>query len=205
MRIARIRANKTLAEVAEGVSKLLDRKPAFTPQAAKDWEIKSSISKEGLVQFARFVDADLLWLLVGGPERAAGGFGHTPPQGRTLPMLKLSQAIARPINYSAERTVHSHFECSEQAFAMMIFDNRNAPKFAENEDSIVIDPALTPRPGDMVLAVVGGKGCFGRYTMRKGGVIEIEALNDHWATEVFDATAGDRIVGVMTEHASPRR
>ena len=55
----------------------------------------------------------------------------------------------------------------------------------------------------MVLARINGDAVFGKFTRKQG--IVIDALNTDWDSLRLVESRGDRIVGVMTEHAKPRR
>jgi transcriptional regulator with XRE-family HTH domain len=134
-------------------------------------------------------------------------YGELPSKGfvragRIVPMIAVHDAIAMPASYNAQEYVHTHFGCSGKAFAIEVFDTRNAPEF-QREQRLIIDPAEQPQPGDMVLAFIDGDPIFGKYTRKNG--VEIQALNTDWDARQVNTSRGDRVVGVMTEHARPRR
>ncbi len=210
MRAARQRAKLSLDAVGKALGLATNRKRgAFSPQAVQQWEKGGTEpDHETLTAFARLTQVNVNWLLTGiaADHLAAGngGFGTSVRGGRIVPKISVAEAIASPSAYNAEEYVHTHFACSAKSFAIEIFDTRNAPEFLVEAHRVVIDPAEAPTPGDMVLARIDGEPLFGKYTHRNGKV-ELEALNPDWDSVRLNETRGDRIVGVMTEHAKPRR
>lgn len=209
MRAARQRAKLSLDAVGKAVALAIKRpQGAFSPQAVQQWEKgKTEPDHASLTAFARLTGVNVNWLMTGIAAdhltEGNGGFGTSVRAGRIVPKIAVVEAIAAPIAYNAEEYVHTHFACSAKAFAIEIFDSRNAPEYLPETHRVVIDPVETPIPGDMVLARIKGEPIFGKYTRRRG--VEIDALNDDWESVKLDESKGDRIVGVMTEHAKPRR
>lgn len=60
-------------------------------------------------------------------------------------------------------------------------------------------------PGDMVLATVGEprRAMFAKYTLND--CIELVPLNADWPRKRLMTQADGELIGVMTEHAKPRR
>lgn len=211
MRQARERAGLTLDAVGKAVAKATSRETAFSPQAAQQWEKgKTEPSQEVLLAFAKLTQVNINWLLTGVVVAQVNGdsqYGTAPRGGRVIPRIAVAKALTVPIDYSADEYVHTHFACSDKAFLVPIEDSRNAPEFVPNRSQVVIDPEERPMPGDMVLARINGDPVFGKFTRRVGDPprTEIVALNGDWHAEVLDEARGDRVVGVMTEHAKPRQ
>ncbi len=209
MRAARQRAKLSLEAVGKALALELGRKRAFTAQAVQQWEKDNTEPNHAtLSAFARLTQVNTNWLLTGmAIDQLAGGgndeFGTTVRGGRVVPKISVLEAIEMPQSYNAEEYVHTHFACSDKAYAIDVFDTRNAPEFIPDIHRVVIDPNETPRPGDMVLARIDGAAVFGKYTRKKAVVIE--ALNDDWDDLTIVPERGDRVIGVMTEHAKPRR
>lgn len=100
-------------------------------------------------------------------------------------------------------------ELSDGAFALEIKGDSMLPEFRPG-DRVIIDPDITPQPGDFVVA----KNCddeamFKKYRPRgmdaSGNIIfELVPLNDDYPTMRSDA-APIRIVGTMVEHRKYRR
>ena len=106
--------------------------------------------------------------------------------------------------------VHTYFDCGPRSFVVDITDKSNEPLFSPG-DAVAIDPDVLPRPGDMVLAVMKPeeRPVFRRYQARTAPTgtkfVELAPLNATWDTDVIHSDADGRIIGVMTEHVTPRR
>lgn len=109
---------------------------------------------------------------------------------------------ALPAGWPTKPRVMTHFPCSKSAVAVLINDARNAPTYHKG-DAIVVDPDVRARPGDMVVAVIDDESVLGKYA-RRGGKVRLLSLNK-WPACTLEKKRGDRIVGVVTEHAQPRR
>ncbi len=185
------------------------RQGAFSAQAVQQWEKdRTEPDHATLVEFARLTQVNVNWLVTGLAvdhlSSGEGEFGTSVRGGRIVPKIALLEAISSPATYTVEEYVHTHFACSSKAYAIDVFDTRNAPEFLPDIHRVVIDPVESPKPGDMVLARIDGAAVFGKYT-RKGGHIHVDALNPDWDSAKLNTARGDRIVGVMMEHAKPRR
>jgi SOS-response transcriptional repressor LexA len=100
-------------------------------------------------------------------------------------------------------------ELSEGAFALEIKGDSMQPEFKPG-DRVIIDPDISPQPGDFVVAKNGeDEALFKKYRPRSmdpsGNVIfELVPLNDDYPTMRSDAVP-IRIVGTMVEHRKYRR
>lgn len=97
------------------------------------------------------------------------------------------------------------------AFALIIDGESMAPEFMPG-DKIIVDPDVTPRPGDFVVAKLDGeeKATFKKFRPRgRDGngqeVIELRALNEDWPTLAIDVDSPGHIVATMIEHRRYRR
>lgn len=96
------------------------------------------------------------------------------------------------------------------AFALRIKGDSNSPDFLEG-DIVIIDPSVTPVPGDMVVAKNGGEeATFKKYRPRGrdelgNEVFELVPLNDDYPTLRSDRDGPMRIIGTMVEHRRFRR
>lgn len=209
MREARLRLDPLLSQEEAGriVSQKIGRARAYTAANVGHWESGKHQPPNDVVRaWSELTGAPVDWLMTGLviKEAETGAANFVPRGGRAVPKITTDQAIQLPIDYQPVRTTYSHYPCSDKAFEIDVFDTRNTPEYQPG-DALIIDAAEVARPGDMVLAVVGELPVFGRYERREGGVERIAAINGVWDTVVIDPTRGDRIVGVMTEHAKPRR
>lgn len=129
-------------------------------------------------------------------------------RGSIVPRYNIAE-IGRPPHLGAiVDSVKSHFPCSETAFAIVIADRDNATEFLPG-DSVIIDPTIEPRPEDMVLARVREreKPVFRRLLIKSSNplVYELKANNAGWGDFEICGDEISSIIGVMTEHAKPRR
>lgn len=100
-------------------------------------------------------------------------------------------------------------DLSENSFALEIDGQSMTPDFNPG-DRVIVDPSLTPRPGDFVVAKNGrDEATFKRYRVRgvdsEGReVFELVPLNPDYPTISSD-TQPVKIVAVMVEHRRYRK
>ena len=191
------------ARKAAGLSlDAVGRHVGVTPQAVQQWEKDRSVPDAERLSFvAGLLHCNLTWLLTGQEHREQNeNVTQLALRGRQVPRYSLRDVDKHfPLSY-----VTSHFPCSERSFSIVIEDASCAPEFAPG-DSVIIDPALKPVPGDMVLAIVRGEAVFRRFKIasRDPEAYTLEPLNHLWAPDTLDSL--DAIQGVMSEHTRPRR
>lgn len=204
MREARQAAKLSQGEVGQAVALAVARPAgAFSASAVGQWESgKTEPSLGVLLAFLRLTGADPK-ILFGLQTSELRRPGQLPRGGRLVRKTTAMRAVSGRLEDGAAETVHTHFDCSDKAFAVPVFDSRNAPDY-QRGDNVVIDPAEEPQPGDIVLAKCKEAPVLGVFEMRDG-CAQITALNKRWDTVRLNIKRGDRIIGVMTEHARPRR
>jgi transcriptional regulator with XRE-family HTH domain len=90
-------------------------------------------------------------------------------------------------------------------FAVRLADDSMAPQYRRH-DLIVLDPTVSPAPGDMVLAELdGGAPLFRKYTVagydQDGApIIALSPLNPDWPELRMDASRPGKILGTLIEH-----
>lgn len=100
-------------------------------------------------------------------------------------------------------------ELSDSAFALEIKGDSMLPEFKPG-DRVIIDPGVSPQPGDFVVAKNGDEeAMFKKYRPRqvneRGQVVfELVPLNEDYPTLRSDATP-ITILGTMVEHRKYRR
>lgn len=100
-------------------------------------------------------------------------------------------------------------ELSENAFALEIKGDSMLPEFKPG-DRVIIDPGISPQPGDFVVAKNGhDEATFKKYRPRgmdaSGNLVfELVPLNEDYPTMRSDV-APINIVGTMVEHRKYRR
>ncbi|MDZ7278084.1 helix-turn-helix domain-containing protein [Pantoea eucrina] len=128
--------------------------------AISQWEKEETVPRgENLLRLAEHLQCTPAWIIDGDGEPFA------PPsnisQGRAVPLVALSQA-ANGLHTSAahpQRAVnvlYTDLPLSEQALAVALEDDAMQPEWRPG-DRLIFDAAVTPRPGEVVLAVVNGQ------------------------------------------------
>jgi len=141
---------------------------------------------------------------------------------RRVPVISLAQAKAWPRSVGEMREMHDvavdielAAGLSDAAFCIVIDDDSmrdNSAESVQRGDKVIIDPAIPPQPGDLVVAEMVGQGSilFRKYRERghdSGGVahIELVPLNPDYAPSSGVVSDEIRIIGVMVEHRRQRR
>lgn len=110
---------------------------------------------------------------------------------------------------AAEEYLLTALDLGPNAFALTIHGDSMLPEFREG-DTIIIDPRVTPAPGDFVVAKNGNEeATFKKYRPRgineRGElVIELVPLNDDYPSLRSDCTPL-QIIGTMMEHRRYRQ
>lgn len=186
----------------------LARALGVSAQTVSEWERgKYFPEADRLAAIARAVSVRVDWLLGGTngvesiPSSSSGG-------GRLVSKIPFDDLptfdpLDRSGRMSLRERVLTHFPCSDTAFQITLHDAANAPLF-QSGDSVIIDPAIPPTPGDMVLAIVDASPIFRRYRPR-GTHIELAPLNDDWEVVTVEVGERARLLGTMSEHSRRRR
>lgn len=142
-----------------------------------------------------------------GLDRAAADYRH-------IPVLNYVQA-GNPRNVFDDYfagggmdEVLTDLELGPHAFALIIRGESMAPEFKDG-DKVIIDPSVTPRPGEFVIAKCNGdEATFKKYrprgTIDGNDVFELVPLNEDYATIRSDQV-DCVIIGTMVEHRRYRR
>jgi SOS-response transcriptional repressor LexA len=151
-------------------------------------------------------------------QKAAELFGNAvvvSTKGRVVPLISHVQAgewndasDSYPTGQGTEM-LEVDFEVSAGSFALEVKGESMLPDFVEG-DRIIVDPAVTPLPGDFVIAKNSEEGAmFKKYRPRglneRGEpVFELVPLNNDYPTRYSDREQ-ITIIGVMVEHRRRRR
>lgn len=163
-------------------------------------------------------------LLAGGPGRAVKPV-HRPPSlanvgpanlgAHRIPLISYVkagrwQAVSDPYPPgAADDWLLTSRHCSGSAFALRIKGKSMLPRFEEGDD-VIIDPSLSPRPGDFVVAKNHQEEATFKkyrprgYTDQGAPVFELVPLNEDYATLRSDQEP-IVIIGVMVEHRHYRQ
>lgn len=183
-----------------------------THAAISQWESDiNSPSAKNLFDLAIALDCDFAWLLNGGKE------SNVVPanlKSNKVPLLSYVQAgmwteSCELRDSTGFEYVMTSLELSNQAFALTIKGDSMEPEFKEG-DVIIVDPAISPTPGEFVVAINGeAEATFKKY--RELGYDEHERmqfelipLNPDY-TPMSTIKQQIRIVGTMVEHRIFRR
>lgn len=133
-----------------------------------------------------------------------------------VPVIDYSQAVLFAggkapdlLGDQLQKFILTNGDHSGMAFALKIKGDSMLPKFEEG-DMILVDPAVTPGPGDYVIArKKGGDVTFRKY--RAAGIddsgkeiYELIPLNDDYAPVRSDVTKVE-IIGTMLSHTTYRK
>lgn len=195
----RLAAKMTQAKLAEicGVS----------TQAVSGWERDIfAPDADTLNVISRALGCDLQWLISGitFTNKPPNGSGNGHWRGRVVSSVQWPD-IAHFLSgsFQSKETARSHFECGPRSFQTFISDRSNEPTLSAG-DSIVVDPDVTPEPGDLVLAWHQSAPVLRRYRPRDGH-FELAPINPDWPTITISNGLDDAIIGVVTETSRPRR
>lgn len=189
MRIAREHAGLTGADVARrlGVSKA----------SVSNWETKGVGDADIIFDYAAVVNADAIWLFSGARVDNA-----TPVDGvsvRSVPLMTILQYTnADPAAVLTARA-RVHTKVSALAFALEIADAANSPDLEEG-DIVVLDPAVPPQPGALVLALTTDqRPIIGRLRQLEDGNVQVCPVNGHFAPVTIRAEQQGRVVATLIE------
>lgn len=147
---------------------------------------------------------------------ALGGPLFQRTEDRTVPVISYVQAgdwtsmIEAYTKGNGFTEIFADKRIGKNSFALEIKGNSMLPRFLEG-DRVIIDPDVTPIPGDFVVAKeeYSGDTTFKQYRPRgfdenRKPIIELKALNDLWPSLILDEKNPGKIIGTMMEHHSYR-
>lgn len=205
-------SGKSQAQIATDTGK--------SPGAVTQWLDGStkSLRADTAAALERATGYNAAWLVTGkGPKLAANvsNVAPAPIGGRSIPLISYVQAGAWADvvdNYQpgdAEEFLLTDLDLSGSAFALEIKGDSMLPEFKPG-DRVIIDPSVSPQPGDYVVAKNGEEeATFKKYRPRgvneRGDLVfELVPLNEDYPSMRSDVTP-IRIVGTMVEHRKYRR
>ena len=170
-------------------------------------------SDETIQKIAKALGCSVSDLFAG--AEASSNVTAVPIGTRRIPLISCVQAGAMTeavdpyaLGDAAEWML-TDLELSQNAFALRIKGDSMLPEFREG-DTVIIDPAVQPLPGDFVVAKNGeNEATFKKYRprgMNEQGkqVFELVPLNEDYPSMRSDLTAV-RIIGTMVEHRRYRK
>lgn len=154
-------------------------------------------------------------ILVDEPSRGYKNVVPAPRDLRHIPVIsyvqagKMTEAVDPYALGDGFETILTDLDVSERTFALIIEGTSMLPEFNEG-DKVIIDPELSPRPGDFVVAKnTQEEATFKKYRPRGTGergemIFELVPLNDDFPT-LHSERDHLHIIGVMAEHRKYRR
>lgn len=188
-----------------------------SPQTINNWETRG-ISKQGLLSIQNVLGISASWVQSGHGQKFVHGKSNVSSAqiGSThIPLISYVSAghWAGAVNAFQPNDAHewlmTDLELSDSAFALEIKGDSMLPEFRPG-DRVIIDPQISPQPGDYVVAKNGEEeATFKKYRPRgmneRGNtVFELVPLNDDYPTMRSDVTP-ITIVGTMVEHRKYRK
>lgn len=211
----RIRARRDAVGLTQ---EKLAAKCGVSRAAVAQWEAGvTRPSLDNLVKAADALNVWLSWLTVGDQSLpdTPNPFAPASPF-RGVPVVDYEQAGrwgtdgGLPVGANGD-VVAADPEISQRAFALVIRDNSMAPDFSEG-DKIILDPDVTPQPGDLVVAKLDSEAeaTFKKFRPRGAdgtgaSPIELAPLNPDWPTLVINAENPGRIIATLVEQRRYRR
>lgn len=183
-------------------------------QTVSSWERGVSDPRiETARQLAKLAGIHVEWLLSG--EGSGSSLGSNVVdyigRGRKVPKLGDTETRLAPVGKRRPTEfVQTHYECSAKSYALQVVGGSMADEFMPG-DVVIIDPELSPVPGDFVhIEMDDGRALFRKYRpvstpKGKPHVFDLIASNTDWHEERVDAENPGKVKGVMSERIMPRR
>ena len=177
--------------------------------AVAQWE--GDVTKpsfDHLQKAAETLGVSLSWLTSG--EQAA------PSSQRLVPVIDYASVgkwahVTDPYEPGGMEIITTDLDVGGRAFALIITGDSMLPEFRRG-DKIIIDPEVSPKPGDFVIAKLEGddEATFKKYRPRGADmddqpVIELVPLNEDWPTQTISTDNPGHIIGTLVEQRRYRR
>lgn len=185
-------------------------------QTVSSWERGVSDPRiETARQLAKLAGVHVEWLLSGEDSSGSNSLGSNVVayigRGRKVPKLGDTETRLAPASKRRPTEfVQTHYECSTKSYALQIAGGSMTDDFMPG-DVVIIDPDLSPVPGDFVhVEMDDGRALFRKYRpvstpKGKPQVFDLIACNTDWHEERVDAENPGKVRGVMSERIMPRR
>ncbi len=205
-------SGKSQAQIATDTGK--------SPGAVSQWLDGStkSLRADTAAALERATGYSAAWLVTGKGTKIAINVPNIEPApvgGKAIPLISYVQAgVWTDVvdNYqpgAADEFLLTDLELSGNAFALEIKGDSMLPEFKPG-DRVIIDPTISPQPGDYVVAKNGDdEATFKKFRPRSVNehgdtVFELVPLNEDYPSMRSDITP-IRIVGTMVEHRKYRK
>ncbi|HAT1882456.1 TPA: helix-turn-helix domain-containing protein [Legionella pneumophila] len=164
---------------------------------------------EEIKLLAQALDVSPAYLMCLSDERQ---FKEVKSPSQLIPLLNYREACEAKLHTGTEISSEKVFisvstalqpELSADAFALKITDDSMMPEFRLN-DVLVIDPTLSPKPGDFVVVKIEGKPevivCKYKKLSYASSEFELMTLNDNWPNIKAQSGITVEIVGIVIQN-----
>ena len=219
-RIRQVREKAALSQDSFAARLSIVTGRSLTRSAVSQWEKgRTEPDLDNLEAITKAFGVPLTWLRHGVEDNrpADANVAPAPPDTKVVPVISSIRAgqwaevvDAYELGAGLEH-IATDLPLSSRAFALIIDGLSMSPDFTPG-DKVIIDPGISPQPGDFVVAKLErqAEATFKKYRPRghdKKGVeiIDLVALNPDWPTLTMDASNPGHVVGTMVEHRRYRR
>ncbi|MDO1515730.1 S24 family peptidase [Neisseria sp. MVDL18-041461] len=176
--------------------------------AISQWESNTTKpNAENLYELSALFGCDFGWLLKGGEGETTNVKLISSITATQIPILSYDDIrnldVATPFIPITGDFIISELKNSESTFAFTLKGDSMANEFLEG-DTIFIDIAVKPEPGEFVLARVGDDVLFRKYKIDNIGQFSLQPLNLDYPT-ISSNEAEIQIIGILVEHRIYRR
>ncbi len=196
------------------------------PQAVSQWASGSTKPEAAKLDLlARLLGCSVTYLLTGEEvqededwERA---YKNGEPAGKPIPIVNYITAgqwrsSASDSDYGDDDNawpiwLETDQPASSEAFALEVRGDSMLPTFVPG-DRVIVDPAVEPRPGDVVVASIEGdtEAVLRKYRVvgfdsERKPIFDLVPLNEDYPVLQINERQPGRIVGTMIEHRRYRR
>nr|DAG47836.1 MAG TPA: hypothetical protein [Bacteriophage sp.] len=112
-----------------------------------------------------------------------------------VPLLPWESLLGE--NSTPQEVLMTTLKLSDKSFALKLFDTSMEPLICKGDD-IIVDPSLTPRPADIVIAVVDGSYAVRKYRAKSKSSFELVPSNSDFAV-INNQESEIEIKGVVVE------
>lgn len=208
-----------IAMQAAGMSQAeLARRCKVKPPSVNGWLNGKAkfLRGENLLAAAKALNVSQHWLATGQGEMTAidTNVSSSTVGDRKIPLINYVQAgklteVTNINDIDADNWILTDLELSRNAFALEIKGDSMLPAFNEG-DRIIIDPDISPQPGDFVVAKNHKEeATFKKYRLKGidsngNNIFELIPLNEDYPTLRSDMVPLE-IIGTMIEHRKYRK
>ncbi|AWN73456.1 XRE family transcriptional regulator [Legionella anisa] len=206
------------ARKAKGLTRqaLADLTNDIKPSRINNWEHGTRMpGPEEITQLAKALEVSPAFLMGLSDERD-GEFGRNPRFGSLIPLLDYKQAC-EPSSHIQKIKEEFYSEkitfvpvspditnqIGKNAFALRILDDSMSPEIRINDIQIV-DPSISPNPGDFVVVKISGKQdviiCQYKKLSYTSSEFELLTLNDNWPNIAVNESDQVEIVGTVIQN-----